>query len=77
MGFYVSGYAINIQHLRAMFQLKYLWSDTTSWHHVVGTYDGSTIKKIYLGWCIGVIQGMLTLQIWHLDGSKNNYRRLL
>ena len=52
MNFYVSGYEL-IFRLASDVSTKVPMSDTTSWHHVVGTYDGSTIKKIYLDGALG------------------------
>ena len=52
MSFYVSGYEL-IFRLASDVSTKVPMSDTASWHHVVGTYDGSTIKKIYLDGALG------------------------
>ena len=52
MSFYVSGSEL-IFRLASDVSTKVAMSDTSNWHHVVGTYDGSTIKKIYLDGALG------------------------
>jgi len=47
LSLYVSGYEL-IFRIGSDVATKVPMADTSSWHHVVGTYDGSTIKKIYL-----------------------------